>query len=167
MGKLFEELMQAKLAEQSSSNIFEIEKEKLDGQVPHKYWTKGVMYKGMNVYHTVYEDSKLEADIIASIKRESGLPITSDQESFLAYNFEADTFIMGFDIWWEDEDDGNDDEDDFGSSGMAAGYGVFKILDNGTKKILSAGTYSGNKGFYPHGMKRAIASGFKTLIRLD
>lgn len=68
-------------------------------QVPHEYWTEGVMYNGRNVFDVVYNSGKL-IDRLAK-RMESSLAITSDdyQECYLGYDPAEDTFYMGFDGW--------------------------------------------------------------------
>lgn len=192
MGKLFQELLEARISnrklqesEAAKSGVFNIEVEKLNGQIPHQYWTEGVMYKGLNVYDAVYEKSDIEQQILDKLEHNySGeYEFTFTQECFLAYNPSSDLFMMGFDGSWkslnsgdsvysgysysdddeEDEDAGDDDEEE----GNCAPYGIFKLSKDGTVELEKVDLQSTDDMWYPNAMKWAIRKGFVTLIRLD
>ena len=55
-------------------------------------WTEGVVYRGMNVFDTLYDNGSIW------VATEKFLP-ESNQECYLGYIAEQDRFVVGFDTW--------------------------------------------------------------------
>ena len=112
--------------------------------IPHSAWTDGVMYKGMNVFDTVYKNRPAALTHIEKHwKAVGGNHITKVdfQEVYLGYSPSKDAFVQGYDGWGVEEIDyDNDEYEDVNISP----YIVFKLDDQGKVKILRSGLFLGS-----------------------
>lgn len=98
-------------------------------------WPDGVVYKGVNIFKTVY-DSDLSDRFQAMLKKAAegeGIVGFDAQESFLAYIPSRDTFVMGFDTWGEPT---SDNEDEHGNAANVPHVVAFKMDEQG--QVLNA-----------------------------
>lgn len=157
-------------------------------QIPHKYWPKGVMYKGVNVFDTIYE-----SDVVADAEKRisenfDGSPdrygkMTSEfididwlQECYLGYDKKRDIFILGFDGNYS-EDNPDYDEDDEDSTeeevieGPCSPYVVIKVEVTDGKaecKIKKSDCVFSDSWYSAKGGYKAVAKVDKLVdIRLD
>lgn len=132
--------------------------------IPHSAWTDGVMYRGLNVYNTVYE-GKGEKTIEAAIRL---LKADFDgdldyQESYLGYSPSKDLFIQGYDGWMEednpeyDEDDENSNEDETTRTNCSPAV-FFTISDEGAIQIVSSDIDVGSGGKMWYGKGGGLAA---------
>lgn len=152
--------------------------------IPHEAWTDGVMYKGMNVYKTIYDGGPAEEQLAAEInKLEENFVINGNeldaQECYLGYSPSRDLFIQGYDGHGTIRDDDNyggdeDDEDEPGGDEeyTCSPYIIFRLNDKGSIRVQDHGEdYSDREQMWygkEGGLKRAHKN-FSDLIdiRLD
>jgi hypothetical protein len=67
-----------------------------------KAWPKNVLYKGKNLYEIVYDDEKNYDRLYSAVERKSR-GAYDIQEVYLGYDPSKDMFVMGFDVFYDDE----------------------------------------------------------------
>ena len=90
------------LAWSTAMELTDINTENLDRQAVEeavsKAWPDRVLYRGASIFGLVYVSGAVEQACVSK-----GLP-AERQECFLGYRPDTDRFLMGFDVWSEEDD---------------------------------------------------------------
>lgn len=164
-------ILQELLALKEESNKVVVDLENFTGKtIPHEAWPNGVMYKGMNVYKTIYDGGPAESQLAKEMDKvvEDFDGKLTMQESYLGYSPSRDIFIQGYDGWATVEDTGYDHEMEGGDEHdmqemdhNCSPYVVFRLTETGSIKVQDEGSdYSnGEEMWYGGGQNRTGRGG--------
>ena len=143
--------------------------------IPHEAWTDGVMYKGMNVYKTIYDGGNAEkqiADAMATVVDRFDGKLDM-QEVYLGYSPSRDLFIQGYDGWAtitdtnydydpDDEDSGDEEEE---QDHNCSPFIIFRLNDKGSIRIEDSGSDYSNTDNMWYSAGRSGGNGLSGLKR--
>jgi len=107
-------------------------------------WPDAVTHNGKNVFDTFYSPNAMETTL-RFVKNKG---YYEAQESYLGYDPDSDTFVMGFDAFLDDEDEYGDKID----AGMEA---LVITMSAKGRPLRILGSFPG--GMYPLGLRHARA----------
>lgn len=131
-------------------------------------WPAEPHYRGKAVFESIYGHgegfSGPTGNGIEAAVRETGLLPRDYQECYLGYLPSKDAFILGFDVWQNDSDDGFWRDDDYGTDGVF----FVKVHADGSMGKVSAVPNMECECFYTSNYK-ALRATYPDLIdlRLD